>query len=105
MTKCDGNHGGPQCGDPECWNGGEPQGDPIYEMAADMMGRSICAGAIPRHVVLRKLREHYPNPAVLRQVIADAAVMAHEMAKRGMTAVGYDAEELARIQREQRNMK
>lgn len=25
-TKCDGNHGGPQCADPECWNGGVPQG-------------------------------------------------------------------------------
>ena len=24
-TKCDGDHGGPQCSDPECWNGGEPQ--------------------------------------------------------------------------------
>lgn len=23
--KCDGDHGGPQCSDPECWNGGEPQ--------------------------------------------------------------------------------
>lgn len=22
--KCDGNHGGPKCADPECWNGGEP---------------------------------------------------------------------------------
>lgn len=21
--KCDGNHGGPRCGDPECWNDGE----------------------------------------------------------------------------------
>jgi hypothetical protein len=24
LQKCDGNHGGPQCADPECWNGGEP---------------------------------------------------------------------------------
>lgn len=24
MAKCDGNHGGGQCPDPECWNGGEP---------------------------------------------------------------------------------
>ncbi len=23
--KCDGDHGGPQCSDPGCWNGGEPQ--------------------------------------------------------------------------------
>lgn len=23
-VKCDGNHGGPMCADPECWNGGEP---------------------------------------------------------------------------------
>ena len=32
--KCDGNHGGPRCADPECWNGGEPQAvkaeAPIY---------------------------------------------------------------------------
>lgn len=20
LTKCDGNHGGPRCADPECWN-------------------------------------------------------------------------------------
>jgi hypothetical protein len=104
MTKCDGNHGGPQCADPECWNGGEPQGD-IYELVADMMGRSICAGAVPRSVVLRRLRERYPDPAELRRVLADASVMAHEMAKRGMVGVAYDADELARIQREQRNMK
>lgn len=25
-VKCDGDHGGPQCADPECWNGGEPRG-------------------------------------------------------------------------------
>lgn len=25
-VKCDGNHGGPPCADPECWNGGEPAG-------------------------------------------------------------------------------
>lgn len=24
VPKCDGNHGGGQCPDPECWNGGEP---------------------------------------------------------------------------------
>ena len=24
-VKCDGDHGGPMCADPECWNGGVPQ--------------------------------------------------------------------------------
>lgn len=33
-VKCDGNHGGGQCRDPECWNGGEPRGQVDIEAAA-----------------------------------------------------------------------
>jgi hypothetical protein len=29
VTKCDGNHGGPMCSDPECWHGAEPGPDPL----------------------------------------------------------------------------
>lgn len=28
-VKCDGDHGGPPCADPECWNGGEPQSERV----------------------------------------------------------------------------
>jgi len=36
MNKCDGNHGGPKCSDPECWNGGEPNVERYARLMNDM---------------------------------------------------------------------
>lgn len=33
-AKCDGNHGGPRCADPECWND-DPQAQPAAEVSDD----------------------------------------------------------------------
>lgn len=44
MKKCDGNHGGGQCRDPECWNGGAPLNLPKY--------RAVSAAQLTRVLML-----------------------------------------------------
>lgn len=43
-AKCDGNHGGPRCADPECWND-DPQAQPAAEvMDADIESCALESG-------------------------------------------------------------
>lgn len=45
--KCDGDHGGPQCADPECWNGGEPKGAVTYSGAGSAVVTHAAMGNPP----------------------------------------------------------
>lgn len=83
--------------------------DALREQCADMMGRSLAAGAIPRHVVMRHLGRLSDDKlrTTLREAITEYRRMMADAEARGqrIVGVGYDAEELERVQAEQRRMK
>lgn len=83
-------------------------GDALREYLADMMGRSVAAGAVPRAVILKRLAT-VPDEELRAGVLESLDIaerIERETVLRGYElAIAYDAEELARVQAEQRKLK
>jgi hypothetical protein len=81
-------------------------GDP-YEAIADIAATTIALGAVPRDALIRRVKEQYPDPEdarrVFRGLVAQAEAFVSKMPPG--TTIAYEAEELARVQEEQRKLK
>lgn len=71
-VKCDGDHGGPRCADPECWNGGRPQAAeaPVYVVVCENDKPHPRWGVDPGGAIVH---ETYTNAATLEHARKRAA--------------------------------
>lgn len=82
LAKCDGNHGGPRCADPECWNDSPPASGPLKDNQIAALINKVC-----------RLAREFHNHDSLRQRIAQELVPALKQASGQPAAVGVsDAE-------------
>ena len=65
LGTCDGNHGGPRCADPECWNDSAPASDPLKDHQIAAVVNKVC-----------RLAREFHNHDSLRQRIAQELVPA-----------------------------
>lgn len=81
-------------------------GDELREYLADMMGRSVAVGAVPRDVLLKRLAA--VTDADLRITIVaalDTVRMMERDARGNAIAIVYDAAEVERVRKIQRDLK
>lgn len=77
LAKCDGNHGGPRCADPECWNDSAPASDPLKDNQIAALINKVC-----------RLAREFHNHDSLRQRIAQELVPALKQASGQPAAAG-----------------
>lgn len=70
LGTCDGNHGGPRCADPECWNDSPPASDPLKDNQIAALVNKVC-----------RLAREFHNHDSLRQRIAQELVPALKAAQ------------------------
>lgn len=84
--KCDGNHGGPACADPECWNREENAAAPA-ESAPTTKTETMSATAAPRH--------KKPTDAEIIDAVAREFRVSEAVALRWITEIDLSAQQRA----------
>lgn len=90
QAKCDGDHGGPKCADPECWNGGEPKNAaPAPAPAANVVTLPTPQESAAR-ILAARLPERPATPPTLKLGVINERLAPLQLSAEGLRILGFE---------------